>query len=138
VTEEADEGERLTPGRGDEPHCEIEFDLEGGYPDEADEEEKADVRLVNGVEIENSHGEEEALDEVTDEENDPREECSESARFRAMRAISFPGMIRVTWPDPINLRPRTARVKSSGKPWSRDSRVCRRSKSSSLAFVAWS
>lgn len=114
------------------------MDLEGGYPDDADEHEKADVRDVDGVEIEKSHGEEEALDEVTDEEKDPREECRLSARLRAMRAISFPGMIRVTWPDPINLRPRTAREKSSGRPWRRDSRACRRSKSSSLALVAWS
>ena len=72
------------------------MDLEGGYPDDADEHEKADVLDVDGVDIEKSHGEEEALDEVTDEENDPREECRLSARLRAMRAISFPGMIRVT------------------------------------------
>jgi hypothetical protein len=88
--------------------------------------------------MEKSQGEEEALEQVTEEDIDPREECRLSARDRGAReeAMSLPGRTRDTWPHPISFRPRTARVKSSGRPWRRASRTWSRSKSSSLALVA--
>lgn len=78
---------------------------------------------VEGVDIEKSQGEEEALDEVTADDIDPREEWILSARGRGARVTSFPGMIRLTCPDPISFRPRAASVKSSGRPIKRVSRA---------------
>ena len=87
--------------------------------------EKAEVRHVDGVKLDKSHGDEEADDgaeEETVDENDPRELCRLPARFLAtFGERSLLGKTRHIWPCPISLRPRIARVNPSGRPCKRDS-----------------
>ena len=62
LTDEDDDGERVTPGR--EGDWENELDREGGHPDEAEDIENAEVLLVDdGEKTEKSHGEYEADEE---------------------------------------------------------------------------
>lgn len=77
MTDDEDEGDRLTPGlEGDWLN---EFDREGGHPDDADETENAEVRQVDdGEKTEKSHGDDEADEEWAPEEaedTDPHDEC---------------------------------------------------------------
>lgn len=86
--DEAEDGERITPGRTGDVKLEMfptdgevwttELDRLGGHPnDETEETEHAEVRHVDGVsEAEKSHGEEDAeygADDETVDEMEPRE-----------------------------------------------------------------